>query len=86
MATVSWHIFVLTLTVVFVALQKFCQFLRTGSTTESHLIKNLEKVESHLREKGTRFMVSDNLSRADCYLLPTLQHIRVAGKVRLRLN
>jgi len=50
-------------------------------TTESHLIKHLERVESHLRESGSRFMLSDTLSRADCYLLPTLQHIRVAGKV-----
>jgi glutathionyl-hydroquinone reductase len=25
-------------------------------------------------------MLGPNLTRADCYLLPTLQHIRVAGK------
>jgi len=65
----------------FTLLQKFCQFLKTGITTESQLIKSLEKVEDHLSKNGSRFMLSDTLTRADCYLLPTLQHIRVAGKV-----
>ena len=27
-------------------------------------------------------MGGDSLTRADCYVLPSLQHIRVAGKVR----
>jgi len=65
----------------FDALQKFSQFLRLGITSEDQLVRILQKVEGYLRQKGTRFMLSDNLSRADCYLLPTLQHIRVAGKV-----
>jgi len=63
-------------------LQKFSQFIKTELTTESQMVKNLKKVEAHLRENGSRFMCSDNLTRADCYLLPTLQHIRVAGKVQ----
>jgi len=62
-------------------LQKFCQFLKTEGTPELNVIKILEKIESHLKENGSRFMLSDELTRADCYLLPTLQHIRVAGKV-----
>ena len=41
----------------------------------------LEKVEGHLRGSGTRFMSGDSLTRADCYILPSMQHIRVAGKV-----
>jgi len=45
------------------------------------LVRTLEKVEGHLRESGTRFMGGDTLTRADCYVLPSLQHIRVAGKV-----
>jgi len=78
---VWYNSFVLIMAVIFFVLQKFCQFLRMGGTTESALVKNLEKVESYLKENGSRFMLSDALSRADCYLLPTLQHIRVAGKV-----
>jgi hypothetical protein len=59
---------------------KFCQFLKTGGVDTTQLVKILEKVECHLRENGTRFMAGDGLTRGDCYLLPTLQHIRVAGK------
>jgi len=59
---------------------KFCQFLKVGSADEMQLVKILEKLESYLTDSGTRFMLGDTLSRADCYLLPTLQHIRVAGK------
>jgi len=58
---------------------KFSQFLKTGGDSLS-LVRILEKVEGHLQENGTRFMLGDSLTRADCYLLPTLQHIRVAGK------
>jgi chloride intracellular channel protein 2 len=59
---------------------KFCQFLKTGSADETQLVKILEKVEAHLRKSGTRFLIADEMTRADCYLVPTLQHIRVAGK------
>jgi len=74
-------LFVSTLPVILAALQKFSQFLKTEGYPELNVIKILEKVEGHLRDNGSRFMLSDTLSRADCYLLPTLQHIRVAGKV-----
>jgi len=58
---------------------KFSQVLKMGGEISS-LVRILEKVEGHLRENGTRFIIGDSLTRADCYLLPTLQHIRVAGK------
>jgi hypothetical protein len=58
---------------------KFSQFLKVGGDSTA-LVRTLEKVEGHLRDNGTRFMLGPNLTRADCYLLPTLQHIRVAGK------
>jgi len=60
--------------------QKFSQYLKVGGDS-SALVRILEKIEGHLRENGTRFMSADSLARADCYLLPSLQHIRVAGKV-----
>jgi len=60
--------------------QKFSQFLKVGGDS-SALVRILEKIEGHLRESGTRFMNGDSLTRADCYLLPSVQHVRVAGKV-----
>jgi len=61
--------------------KKFNQFLKYGKDDASQiLVKELEKVDDHLNETGTKFMVGERLTRADCYLLPSLQHIRVAGK------
>jgi len=60
--------------------QKFSQYLKVGGDS-SALVRILEKIEGHLRVSGTRFMSGDSLTRADCYVLPSLQHIRVAGKV-----
>jgi len=57
------------------------QFLKSETADPTPLIRNLEKVDAHLRETDNTFMVTDHLTRADCYVLPTLQHIRVAGKV-----
>lgn len=54
-------------------------FLKNPSDNTQPMQKCLEKIDAHLCEKGTTFMVSDQLTRADCYLLPTLQHLRVAG-------
>lgn len=65
-------------------LQKFSHFLKVSAATAEQLAKALEKVDHHLKENGTKFMVSNTLCRADCNLLPTLQHIRVAGKVLVR--
>ncbi|KAK2187941.1 hypothetical protein NP493_149g02008 [Ridgeia piscesae] len=59
---------------------KFMQFLKSETADPTPLIRNLEKVDAHLRETDNTFMVTDHLTRADCYVLPTLQHIRVAGK------
>jgi len=63
-----------------VLFQKFSQYLKVSGDSTA-LVRILEKIEGHLRENGTRFISGDSLARADCYLLPSLQHIRVAGKV-----
>ena len=52
---------------------------------EKSILAILEKVDEHLKENESKFLLTDNLSRADCYFLPTIQHLRVAGKV-LNLN
>ena len=68
-------------------LQKFNGFLRNDASDDATpVIRILEKVDGHLKRKGTRFMVDDTLHRADCHLLPWLQHIRVAGKVLVILH
>lgn len=62
--------------------QKFKAFL--NDQTGEHVITGiLEKIDGHLMETGTKFLLKDTITRADCYLLPTLQHLRVAGKVRI---
>ena len=64
------------------SLQKFNTFLKDDkSNNPVPVVRILERVNEHLRTEGTRFMVTDELRRADCHLLPWLQHIRVAGKV-----
>lgn len=50
-------------------------------TGEVSLLNILEKVDEHLKETGNMFLLGENLSKADCYFLPTVQHLRVAGKV-----
>ena len=67
---------------MFSFLQKFNAFLKDGKGNNPQpVIRILEKVNDHLRSEGTKFMVANDLRRADCHLLPWLQHIRVAGKV-----
>jgi len=58
---------------------KFSQFLKTGGDVAG-LVRVLDRVEGYLRNYEARFLLGDSLTRADCYLLPSLQHIRVAGK------
>lgn len=43
----------------------------------------LKKINEFLEGEETKFLVDNVLSFADCYLLPRLQHIRVAGKAYL---
>ena len=66
--------------------QRFNQFLRSERDETALLLKALEKVESYLSESRAKYLVGDTLHKADCYLLPTLQHIRVAGKVAFQIR
>ncbi len=58
-------------------------YLRDANTERHTVLKALERLEEYLRGNGTKFLLGNNFARADCYLLPTLQHIRVAGKVSI---
>jgi len=59
---------------------KLNAFLKNKSDDPKPILRILEKIDDHLHENDTKFLVMDTMTRADCYLLPVLQHIRVAGK------
>lgn len=59
---------------------KFNQFVRSDKDEFTCLLKALLKLDTYLDEMETDFLAGVCPCRADCYLLPTLQHIRVAGK------
>jgi chloride intracellular channel protein 2 len=58
-------------------------YLRDVTSEKQSLVKMLERLDDYLRQRESKFLLGDHLARADCYLIPTLQHIRVAGKVGL---
>lgn len=37
-------------------------------------------MDGHLRTKASKYLLGDELSYADCLLMPRLQHVRVVGK------
>ena len=53
-----------------------------GAKTGHVLTNILQKVDEHLAHSGTTFLEGDQLYYTDCFLLPRLQHIIVAGKVK----
>lgn len=61
-------------------IKKFNLFMRNSSSDASGLVKILSQIDSYLHENGTKYLLTNRLGRADCYLLPILQHIRVAGR------
>ncbi|BFZ24820.1 hypothetical protein BsWGS_27859 [Bradybaena similaris] len=48
--------------------------------SEKGMVNELKKLNEFLESEGTKFLVDNVLSFADCHLLPRLQHIRVACK------
>lgn len=66
---------------------KFSHFIRDVATKSTSLEAELEKIDNFLKElynndvNGVKFMNgTDQMSLVDCYLLPKLQHIRIAGE------
>ncbi|XP_025097697.1 chloride intracellular channel protein 4-like [Pomacea canaliculata] len=47
---------------------------------DRRLKAELKKINEFLESEDTKFLVDNVLSFADCFLLPRLQHIRVAGE------
>jgi len=66
---------------VFEDLYKKFNILLKGLGDEKPLTRILHRIDEYLQEEdGQQFLVSDRLARADCYFLPIVQHVRVAGK------
>lgn len=60
-------------------LTQFNGFIK-GVKSDTVLTNILQKIDDHLAKTGTTFLEGDNLSYTDCFLLPRLQHVVVAGK------
>jgi chloride intracellular channel protein 2 len=60
--------------------KKFNLFLKNPEGDSKPVTRILERIDEFLQENDTFFLVGDRMARADCYFLPTIQHIRVAGK------
>jgi hypothetical protein len=60
--------------------KKFNLFLKNPTNDGSPVTRICERIDGFLQENDTFYLIGDRLSRADCYFLPTIQHIRVAGK------
>lgn len=62
----------------------FNLYLKDKNNNVTKLLTNLKTLNSFLVNNQTKFLILDTLAKADCYLLPLLQHIKVAGKVSYR--
>jgi len=53
--------------------------IKKDEQSKNSLIAQLTKINTHLEDKGSRFLTGDTMCCFDCELMPKLQHIRVAG-------
>jgi len=59
---------------------KFRAYMKDQKTEPTKLLQELLRVDRFLEERDTTFLCGDQMTFADCELLPKLQHIRVAAK------
>ena len=55
--------------------------MKDEKTEPTKLLQELIRLDRYLESRQTRFLCGDQMTFADCELLPKLQHIRVAVKV-----
>jgi chloride intracellular channel protein 2 len=65
---------------VFDDLYKKFNLLVKGIADEKAVTRILVRIDEYLQESETDFLVGERMARADCYFLPIVQHVRVAGK------
>ena len=56
--------------------------MKDEKTEPTKLLQELIRLDRFLESRGTKFLCGDQMTFADCELLPKLQHIRVATKVK----
>lgn len=59
---------------------KFAFYMREVTTDPSHLITELQKIDSFLANSGTRYLCSEEMTHLDCIVLPKLHYVRIAAK------
>lgn len=65
---------------VFEDLYKKFNLMVKGIADEKGVTQILVRIDDYLQETESDFLVGDRMARADCYFLPIIQHVRVAGK------
>eukprot|EP00325_Prymnesiales_sp_UTEX-LB-985_P009775 CAMPEP_0174696708 /NCGR_PEP_ID=MMETSP1094-20130205/2786_1 /TAXON_ID=156173 /ORGANISM="Chrysochromulina brevifilum, Strain UTEX LB 985" /LENGTH=334 /DNA_ID=CAMNT_0015893539 /DNA_START=164 /DNA_END=1168 /DNA_ORIENTATION=+ len=67
---------------VFMAFARYCKSVNEDeedAAKRKALIHALSKLDAHLAEKAAPYSAGDEMSLCDCFLLPTLHHIKIAG-------
>jgi len=67
---------------VFMAFARYCKSLDNGdedAEKRKALMLALCKLDAHLADFAAPYVAGDEMSSCDCFLLPTLYHIKVAG-------
>lgn len=65
---------------------RFTYLIKDVTNNPQPLLDELEKIDSFLRTRGTKYISGNQISGLDCSLWPKLQHIRVAAEYLLRLS
>ncbi len=69
---------------------KFNAYLKTVDQSvqakERQLLIELKRINDFLETNGTQFLSGNEITLIDCDIMPKLQHIRVAGKVKRKSN
>ena len=65
---------------------RFTYLIKDVTNNPHSLLDELEKINSFLTRRGTKFMCGNEITGLDCSLWPKLQHIRVAAQYFLGLS
>ncbi|CAM4765881.1 unnamed protein product [Rotaria magnacalcarata] len=65
---------------------RFTYLIKDVTNNSQLLIDELDKINTFLRHRGTKYMCGNEITSLDCSLWPKLQHIRVAAYYILHLS
>ncbi|CAF0993076.1 unnamed protein product [Rotaria sordida] len=65
---------------------RFTYLIKDVTNNPQLLLDELEKINTFLRQRGTKYMCGNEITGLDCSLWPKLQHIRVAADYLLHLS